>query len=123
MKASLILATLVILSSLSMRAQEVEAPDFLANNVKSINNDPLANTRTLSADQTETVLWKAVDQEKKDHRIASKSKVLLLAASDAVGAPADTKNEYTVSELDYSNFQETNEYKYFLKEGGLKFSF
>ncbi len=119
MKASVILVLLTVLSSLSIRAQEVTTPDFLVTNAGFLDNDPPIGTSILLVEQT--VLRNVVNENQKNSiPVDKKVGTLLLDTSEAVRTLADTEQEYEVGELDYDSFYEVNDYQYFLEEGGLK---
>lgn len=136
MKTALALVSLVVLSSLSIYAQEDVAPDHLFASIGLYDADPPvvsesdqdlirpdADTDWLAESLELTVLFPAewaynTPDETNSYPMSTAQLMTQASANGHLAKEAP----YTISELDYSTLHSVTDYDYFREEGGLKLS-
>ena len=132
MKTVLILVSLVVLSSLSIYAQEDMTPNRLLASVGFYNTDPPTASdqkvfqSVMDADwliqPSSTTASFPVDWASNSTKNTKDSylKDTILRVTASPNGSAAPKVPYSISELDYSTLHQVTDYEYFRKDGGLK---
>ena len=130
MKTSLILVSLVVLSSLSIYAQEDIAPDDLLASIDVYDTDPpivpnhIFRTQAATDLPTQSVMFTSTltkgKQPMATNSMANFQKTSLLLTTSINNSFVPEASSPAISELDYSTLYQVKDYDYFLKEGGLR---